>query len=193
MTRFSYILNFPQFVITIVNMICSFHLSIWRFFFSLFFNAYFRWWAVVAVLSRFEGSGLYLNKLALFFWIVFLQFQFLYVVANLIGGTLKSLETLLWVCADAGDNFSLIAEGPRSIILEGWIIVVQYTSPYSRRQYIYVSSRWCLRMKRGVLLLMVILVLVILGAIYFFDLLPEHISSIQYNSNWMISIALIKN
>ncbi len=101
----------------------------------------------------------------MFLWIVIFKLLFLWRPTNLIGLILKGWKWLLYLTGNARTYFCFITIGSLMIIFNGLIIVVQNTSPYSVRWYIYVSSRWCLWMKKGVLLLIVVFVWVIFGAI----------------------------
>lgn len=58
----------------------------------------------------------------------------------------------------AGDYLSLIAVGSGEALSHGAFLVPECFLPGFKVGYISVSSRWCLEMRKGVLLVMVVLV-----------------------------------
>jgi hypothetical protein len=149
----------------------------------IFISVIFRLRRAVAFDSRLENPWLNLNQLILCLGIILFSFFLFLRPRDMIGIVLKGLKPLFDFTISTWHNLCFIAIGPFMIIFDSAVIVIQDTSPYSGRLYIYVSSRWCLLIRKGVLLLIVIFVLVILGAIYFFEREPARVSSI-YSSNY---------
>jgi hypothetical protein len=149
---------------------------------DIFFDADFWQGLLITKNSWFQTFLLCLYKLIFHFRIVLFTFFLILWGRNGSRRTLKSFEALFNFAINAWNNFSLIAIGSLMIIFDSLVVVVQSISPYSERWYIYVSSRWCLLIKNGVLLLMVVFVWVIFGAIYCLCILPDRVSSIQYYS-----------
>lgn len=154
-----------------------------NFYTRIFISVIFRLRRVVAFDSRLQNPWLNLNQLVLCFGIILFSFFLFFRPRDGIRIVLKGLKPLFNFTISTWHNFRFIAIGPFMIIFDSAVIVIQDTSPYSGRLYIYVSSRWCLLIRKGVLLLIVIFVLVILGAIYFFERETTRVSSI-YSSNY---------